>query len=274
MNRRLASQFLAGVLAGCASAASLRASDGTPTPGLSTTVTRVTTIQIGYPIYYASIVAPPPTPPTTVQPGTRVQFIAPAPGDTYGPVQWFKAGEKLPAGGATFEIAATTFADTGLYYAVVKRATGHEAGSDIVRLLVAPAGLRLFNFSSRVEIDRNHPRALAGFVVQNGPPGAGILLLVRAIGPTLATFHVNNVLAAPQLRVLDTRGRELPPYANVSAQISAAEAARRAGAFPLPGDTSDVARLYLLEPGAYALETQSADGGFGTALLEVYEVPL
>jgi hypothetical protein len=252
----------------------LPASDAVPISGTATTVTQVATIQLGYPIYYATVTAPPPTPPTTVVPGTRVQFVAPAPAATYGPVQWFRDNQKLPFNEASFEIAAATRGDSGLYYAIVKNANGRDAGSDAVQLLVAPAGLRLLNYSSRVEIDAAHPTVLSGLVVQPGPAGASTLLLVRAIGPTLASFNVAKVLAAPKLRIFDARGREVSPYTNAFPGLRIDEATRRVGAFPLPAGTTDVAHLYLVSPGAYALELGSDDAGSGTALLEVYEVPL
>ena len=53
---------------------------------------------------------------------------------------------------------------------------------------------------------------------------------------------------------------------------SVAEAAQRAGAFPITVGTKDVAQLYHLPPGAFVAQVSSADGGTGTVLFELYEV--
>ena len=57
-----------------------------------------------------------------------------------------------------------------------------------------------------------------------------------------------------------------------AAQISAA--AKLVNAFPFPDGSMDSAMLLELDPGAYSVQVTGADGSTGTALVEVYEVPV
>lgn len=241
------------------------------------TVTRTATIQLGLPFLGIPIVPFPARPPFTFTVGTRLELIAPAPGATHGPVQWFKDNRPLAANGATLTIDRAAAADTGGYRATVPGADGKPVASDVAIVLIAREGQRLLNVSTRARIDAAQPVVVSGFVIEPGPASVGVL--VRAVGPTLASFGVTDALAAPQLRVLDAdaAGRTVAPAGPWTlpalAPLSTAEtAAQRVGAFPL--GARDAAQFYLLQPGAYTAHVSSADGSAGTVLIEVYEVAL
>src|SRR6185437_5515596 len=104
-------------------------------------------------------------------------------------------------------------------------------------------------------------------------------VFIRASGPTLAVapFNIGGTMADPQISVL--------PSAAGSAVISANAAwggdsllssvAGSIGAFAFAGPTTkDSATVVTLEPGVpYAVQVNSASGGGGQVLVEIYEVP-
>jgi hypothetical protein len=107
---------------------------------------------------------------------------------------------------------------------------------------------------------------IAGFVVSGTAPKR---MLVRAIGPALANFGVDAVLANPRLRIVDASGQTVGENENWSgAELSAAFA--RLGAFGLATGSQDAAVLITLPAGAYTLQVVPG-GGEGVALAEVYD---
>ena len=114
---------------------------------------------------------------------------------------------------------------------------------------------------------------IAGFNVQGS--GSEVLLL-RGIGPALAGFLVANPLADPTLTLknfpsgLTARFNDNWGSAGDASQIMAASKA--VGAFSLPAGSKD-AVLYatVQSPGTYTALVDSADGGTGVALVEIYD---
>lgn len=100
-------------------------------------------------------------------------------------------------------------------------------------------------------------------------------VLVRAIGPTLASFGVSGVLADPTLTVY--RGTlALGSNDNWQEQADSGGvvlAAAAAGAFALPVGSKDSALVLTLAPGAYTFRVAGAGATTGIALVEVYAVP-
>jgi len=242
-----------------------------------TTVARSVTIQLGGSGPIAEFTAfAPPSPPTTIQAGTHLQILAPAPAATNGPVEWHKGNERLSLTGATLDLASVTPADSGDYSAFVKNADGTTSQSAELLLLVTErSGPRLVNVSTRAHIDANQRSFVDGFVVE-GQTGA-TLVLIRAIGPALASFGVKDPLAAPDLHVYDARGQQVQPWTHPAIETVAPLLPDflpwNTGAFPLPPASKDRYAYYVLPGGSYTAELSSADGGSGTALLEIYEVP-
>lgn len=52
-----------------------------------------------------------------------------------------------------------------------------------------------------------------------------------------------------------------------------ADVAAQFGAFALSPGSKDAAFVVTLQPGSYTVQASGADGGTGTALVEIYEVP-
>jgi uncharacterized protein (DUF1800 family) len=128
---------------------------------------------------------------------------------------------------------------------------------------------RLFNLSTRGPVGTGADIMISGLVIGPGSPET---VLIRAIGPTLSTFQVSGVLAAPVLSLFDSTGKMIQTNqgwgtGNATAAIMAA-----AGSFPLPTGSADSALVATLAAGAYTAQVTGANGTTGVALLELYEV--
>jgi hypothetical protein len=133
-----------------------------------------------------------------------------------------------------------------------------------------PAGPRLLNLSTRGIAAGGDDALIAGFVVSGTQPRR---LLLRAIGPALASLGVDGFLTDPTLTVF--RGR-IPIATNDDWEISRSAAAiaataQRVGAFALGAAGLDAALLLTLAPGPYTAIVSGADGRAGIALIEIYD---
>jgi sugar lactone lactonase YvrE len=141
---------------------------------------------------------------------------------------------------------------------------------------------KVINLSTRGVVDTGDGVLVAGFVVKGTAPKR---VLIRGVGPALATFGVTDALANPVLKVF-TPGNVLVaqnddwettqtvaggPAPGTTADISAAVSAT--GAFGLPAGGKDAAMVVTLQPGSYSAIVSGANATTGTALVEVYEVP-
>ncbi len=129
----------------------------------------------------------------------------------------------------------------------------------------------LTNLSTRVWIDEHpSPPLVAGFVVDGTEP---ITVLLRAIGPGLEPFGVNDVLRDPTITIYDAEGSEVA-YNDDWSSNGLTDMARlfaRLGAFTLADFSRDSALQTTLKPGPYTAHVAGRYGGAGNALLEVYE---
>ena len=131
----------------------------------------------------------------------------------------------------------------------------------------------LTNLSTRASLATRDDVLIAGFFI--GGTGSK-RLLIRAVGPTLATFGVTGALANPKLSIVNSAGVTLAENDVWSAAAGAAELAAvfpLAGAFALPSPGRDAALLITLPTGAYSALVRNADStGGGIALVEVYDL--
>ncbi|MBI5768847.1 MAG: exo-alpha-sialidase [Verrucomicrobia bacterium] len=134
----------------------------------------------------------------------------------------------------------------------------------------APANPRLVNLSTRGNAGTGDNALIAGFVLSGTQPRR---VLIRAVGPSLATVGVDGALADPQLELF--RGTQRIA-ANDDWEISRSSAAiaataQRVGAFPLAATSLDAALLLTLAPGSYTVVVTGVDGATGLALVEIYD---
>lgn len=168
--------------------------------------------------------------------------------------------------------------DPGVYSFIVK---GKGDTSGVVLLEVYDAdpsngASKIVNISSRAKAAAGNGVAIGGFVVDGNAPKQ---LLVRAVGPTLATqgLDVAEVLADPTIEVHDAlHGNAVIATNdnwgdNPNATDIVATAARL-GATPLAlTDTTSSSLLITLQPGVYSFVAKGKNGGTGIVLVEVYD---
>lgn len=130
---------------------------------------------------------------------------------------------------------------------------------------------RLINVSGRAEVGAGADMLMAGFVIAGDTAKT---VLIRASGPALAGFGVNDALADPTLELHRADGTLLARNTDWAGDAQVTAAAASVGAFPWTNANSkDAAILVTLPPGEYSAQVSGANGGIGVALVEVYEVP-
>jgi sugar lactone lactonase YvrE len=128
---------------------------------------------------------------------------------------------------------------------------------------------RLTNVSARTRVGTGDDILIAGFSISGS---TNRTVLIRAIGPTLATFKVPGALANPRLELYSGANRilENDDWGGTAVLTTAFSAV---AAFALPADSRDAAILVTLAPGSYTAQVSGVGSTTGVALVEVYEVP-
>jgi hypothetical protein len=146
--------------------------------------------------------------------------------------------------------------------------TGSAAGTVLVEAYDAAQGdlPRLVNVSARNRVVGVNEPLIAGFTLGGNAPRT---VLIRAIGPTLASFGVTSALSDPRLDLYSgpSKINENDTWANALSPTFAA-----VGAFALVPGGRDAALLVTLAPGGYTVQVSGVDGAAGEALIELYEV--
>jgi hypothetical protein len=168
----------------------------------------------------------------------------------------------LPAGSRDAALVATI--DGGRTVQVV----GASPGTVLVEAYDAGAGdsPRLVNVSARNRVNGSSEPLIAGFTVVGNAPRT---ILIRGVGPTLASFGVLGALSDPRLELYSgaTKINENDTWAtSLSTTFGAV------GAFALIPGGRDAALLVTLAPGGYTVQVSGVGGATGDALIELYEV--
>ena len=147
-----------------------------------------------------------------------------------------------------------------------------SAGADGVALAeiydAGGAGVSsLANLSVRSTLDSSGDALTVGFVIDGNSPRR---ILVRAIGPGLAQFGMQSVLADPRL-TLRREAVVLAENDNWNSTLTATFA--QAGAFALAAGSKDAALILNLAPGAYTAQVTGTGTEAGVVLLEIYRLP-
>ncbi len=166
--------------------------------------------------------------------------------------------EELAAGSYTLQVTNAS-GDPGLVLAELYDATAAASTG-------AP---RLVNVSARTNVGRGGDVLIAGFAIGGTVDRT---VLIRGIGPELASFGVQGVLANPRLELFSGPRRLA---ANDDWQNSAEVFAlfSSVGAFGLGQSSRDAMLLLTLPPGVYSAQVSGEGGTTGNALVEIYEVP-
>ncbi|MCX6954256.1 MAG: LCCL domain-containing protein [Verrucomicrobia bacterium] len=133
---------------------------------------------------------------------------------------------------------------------------------------------KLVNVSVRGQTAPGDDVLTLGLVIGGTGPRT---LLVRGVGPKLASFGVTGTVADPRLQIIDSQGRAIlgnDDWGSADFVSELALATNYVGAFALDAGSKDAATLSLVEPGAYTIQVSgTAASPTGEALVEVYEVP-
>jgi alkaline phosphatase D len=139
---------------------------------------------------------------------------------------------------------------------------------------VGSTSVALSNISMLARVTGGDDALTSGFVISGQAPRR---VLVRAVGPSLASFGLPDALEGPQLAVFQGSkeiGRNEGWGPDDETAKALTEIFDRSGAFRLMENRSrDAALVLSLTPGVYTMRVKSADSKPGAALLEVYDVP-
>lgn len=126
---------------------------------------------------------------------------------------------------------------------------------------------RLGNIATRGSVQTGNNVMIGGFALG----GASInpaRVVVRALGPSLGQFGINNPLGNPILELFDNNG-QLVAF-NDNWQDDSSQAAELLQLNLAPPNASESALVATLPPGQYTAVVAGAGGGTGVGLVEVY----
>ena len=197
--------------------------------------------------------------------GRTAVFTVDAAGSAPFTYQWFRG--RIPVGtSSSLTLANLTTADSGDYTVVVRNSLGATT-SQVARLSVdgTPA---LANISTRATVGPAERALIAGFVIR-GATAKNIL--VRGIGPGLATFGLSATLPNPVLKLYDGASRLVATNDNWAATATPASLFNSLGAFALASGSADAALQVSLAPGNYTAVLADSGDRTGAGLVEIYE---
>jgi hypothetical protein len=156
----------------------------------------------------------------------------------------------------------------GVYTAVVRGRNGSEGVglAEIYRLNDPGHTSKLANVSGRGFVGTGDNVLIGGFIV--GDVG-NETVIVRAIGPSLGSYGVNQPLSDPTLTIYDSSGAAIATNDNWQSDSNFVYVQRNGLAPPNPLESAIVLRL---PAGAYTAVVSGVNGGTGNALLEVYHI--
>jgi hypothetical protein len=153
---------------------------------------------------------------------------------------------------------------------------GGAVGVALTEVYVVDGAGTLANVSARAGVGTGADLLVVGCVVGGD---AAVPLLVRGVGPGLAAFGVEGVLARPRLsffrgplETLVNRSWTEAPDPGLLASAAVAT-----GAFPLARAPGDAALRVTAQPGIYTVQLRGLGAGgaspLGVGLVELYAVP-
>ena len=127
-------------------------------------------------------------------------------------------------------------------------------------------GSQLANISTRLNVGTGENVLIGGFIVTGTHTKK---VLIRGLGPSLASAGLTGLIADPLLVLHDSQRRIIA--SNDNWRDSTAEADIVDSTIP-PTNSKEAAIVMSLAPGAYTVILQSASGGHGIGLIEIYDL--
>jgi len=212
----------------------------------------------------------------TIASGSTLTLSASASGTPVPTYQWmFNKTAITGATGPRLLIPGITIAQGGTYVCVATNTAGTSNSSPAtVTVITTTNPGRLVNLSVLSQVQG---LLTTGFVTGGAGTSGPETLLLRGIGPALATFGEMGVLPDPTISLIPSGSSTATasnagwgtPASNV-AIINAADSAT--GAFALSNTASaDSAMVQMLSSGGYSVQMKGKSGDSGLALTEVYD---
>ena len=155
-------------------------------------------------------------------------------------------------------------------YTAILAGKNDGTGIGLVELydLDQSANSQLANISTRGFVQTGNNVMIGGFIL--GSNSANTQIAVRGIGPSLAQFGLNPVLADPTLELHDSNGATLA--SNDDWQSDPASAAQLSANGLGLSDPKEAGIFTSLPPGQFTAILAGKNGGVGIGLVEVYNV--
>jgi hypothetical protein len=153
-------------------------------------------------------------------------------------------------------------------YTVVVTGKDSTPGISLVEVydLSPLSNSKLANISTRGSVGVNDDVLIGGFIVGDV---ASATVVVRALGPSLASSGVSEPLSDPMLTIYDVNGSPIASNDNWQDNINEIDIEQNGLA---PVNALESAIVLHLPAGAYSAIVRGADGGTGVALVEVYDL--
>ena len=165
------------------------------------------------------------------------------------------------------ESAIARYMAPGAYTVIV---TGRDAtpGIGLVELydISTPANAKFVNMSTRGSVGTGDNVLISGFIIGDVDSAT---VVVRALGPTLATYDVSGVLSDPTLTIYDSTGSVIASNDNWQDDPNASLVQKNG---LTPPNALESALVLQLPAGAYTAVVRGANGATGNALVEVYHL--
>ncbi len=155
-------------------------------------------------------------------------------------------------------------------YTAILAGKNGGTGIGLVELydLAQAANSQLANISTRGFVQTGDKVMIGGFIL-GGKPG-NTHIAVRGIGPSLAQFGLNPVLADPTLELHNSNGTTL--VANDNWQSDPAQAAQLTAHGLALSNPKEAGIFTSLPPGQFTAILAGKNGGVGIGLVEIYNV--
>ncbi len=162
----------------------------------------------------------------------------------------------------------------GGYTAIVQGVGGTQGVATVEVYDLSPNnGAILANISTRGFIQTGDNVMIGGFIVVDQAAN----VIIRATGPSLVPFGINNALANPRIELHDANGalagNDDWQTMQLGGIITSDQSAAIQNSGLAPGNPAESAIIATLAPGAYTAIAEGVDGGTGVGLVEVFALP-
>jgi len=209
-----------------------------------------------------------------VTPGEAITFNVSAAGLGIS-FQWRRNGQTIVgATGPSLTIKVVSASDAAIYDVLVSSLSGSVISSPATLTVVATSQMgRIINLSILTRIEDQGDSFTMGYVIGGTGTRGNKPLVIRAVGPSLATFGIPGVLDDSKLELFSGSSK-VGENDNWGGGIDVSDAMAAVGGFPLSSLSSKDAAVAISLPSGDHSVRVSAGGlglGTGTVISELYD---